>query len=232
MPSLDFVLPHWLYWAGLLLFPLDRDGTRAAQLRTPADREAVAVHRLPLPGAAPASSASIASTCAAPGARVHPGVPRHHLLQRPGARGARRRRRGRSRRCEQAQTAARRGEAGRRAQARRPAAEHERAEAESRHARRSTTPRRRSRPLDSDAPRASRIVLAVDAAGRRRPAAAAWCGGAARVETRRPPAADGACRGAGGPRAASREDPTLGMRTAVHRLRSTGSACAPASIVA
>ncbi len=22
MPSLNFVLPHWLYWAGLLLFPL------------------------------------------------------------------------------------------------------------------------------------------------------------------------------------------------------------------
>jgi hypothetical protein len=22
MPSLDFVLPHWLYWSGLVVFPL------------------------------------------------------------------------------------------------------------------------------------------------------------------------------------------------------------------
>src|SRR4051812_48152819 len=40
MPSLSFVMPHWLYWAGLLLFPalaiyLVRRQRRSAELRGP-----------------------------------------------------------------------------------------------------------------------------------------------------------------------------------------------------
>jgi TRAP-type mannitol/chloroaromatic compound transport system permease small subunit len=35
MPSLQFVLPHWLYWSGLLLFPLAAWGLARRELRRP-----------------------------------------------------------------------------------------------------------------------------------------------------------------------------------------------------
>src|SRR5205814_3568876 len=35
MPSLGFVLPHWLYWWGLLLFPLAAAYLAARQLKKP-----------------------------------------------------------------------------------------------------------------------------------------------------------------------------------------------------
>ena len=35
MPSLSFVMPHWLYWAGLLLFPLVAAILVRRQLRSP-----------------------------------------------------------------------------------------------------------------------------------------------------------------------------------------------------
>ena len=35
MPSLTFVMPHWLYWAGLLLFPLMALYLVRRQLRKP-----------------------------------------------------------------------------------------------------------------------------------------------------------------------------------------------------
>ena len=38
MPSLSFVLPHWLYWSGLLLFPLVAMIFVARQRRNPPDR--------------------------------------------------------------------------------------------------------------------------------------------------------------------------------------------------
>jgi len=38
MPSLSFVLPHWLYWAGLVLFPLIAIFLTARQRRNPPDR--------------------------------------------------------------------------------------------------------------------------------------------------------------------------------------------------
>jgi TRAP-type mannitol/chloroaromatic compound transport system permease small subunit len=37
MPSLDFVLPHWLYWSGLLLFPLMASWLARRQRRSPPD---------------------------------------------------------------------------------------------------------------------------------------------------------------------------------------------------
>jgi TRAP-type mannitol/chloroaromatic compound transport system permease small subunit len=37
MPSLDFVLPHWLYWSGLLIFPLVAAMLAARQRRRPPD---------------------------------------------------------------------------------------------------------------------------------------------------------------------------------------------------
>src|SRR5206468_10275109 len=37
MPSLSFVMPHWLYWAGLLLFPLLAMYFVARQRRNPPD---------------------------------------------------------------------------------------------------------------------------------------------------------------------------------------------------
>src|SRR5436190_9913352 len=38
MPSLSFVLPHWLYWATLLIFPLIATYLVSRQLRNPPDR--------------------------------------------------------------------------------------------------------------------------------------------------------------------------------------------------
>jgi TRAP-type mannitol/chloroaromatic compound transport system permease small subunit len=38
MPSLGFVLPHWLYWSGLLFFPLIAAYLVARQLKKPPDR--------------------------------------------------------------------------------------------------------------------------------------------------------------------------------------------------
>src|SRR5215831_6912861 len=38
MPSLGFVLPHWLYWAGLILFPLIAMFLLARQRRHPPDQ--------------------------------------------------------------------------------------------------------------------------------------------------------------------------------------------------
>src|SRR5438105_14313129 len=38
MPSLSFVLPHWLYWATLLIFPLIAMYLLSRQLRNPPDR--------------------------------------------------------------------------------------------------------------------------------------------------------------------------------------------------
>ncbi len=37
MPSLTFILPHWLYWSGLLLFPLVAGFFAVRQLRNPPD---------------------------------------------------------------------------------------------------------------------------------------------------------------------------------------------------
>jgi len=37
MPSLNFVLPHWLYWSGLLFFPLVAAWLASRQLRNPPD---------------------------------------------------------------------------------------------------------------------------------------------------------------------------------------------------
>ncbi len=37
MPSLGFVLPHWLYWSGLLLFPLIAAFLASRQLKKPSD---------------------------------------------------------------------------------------------------------------------------------------------------------------------------------------------------
>src|SRR5207248_9355989 len=37
MPSLTFVLPHWLYWSGLALFPLIAAWLAARQMKNPPD---------------------------------------------------------------------------------------------------------------------------------------------------------------------------------------------------
>ena len=37
MPSLNFILPHWLYWSGLLVFPLIAGWLAAKQLKNPPD---------------------------------------------------------------------------------------------------------------------------------------------------------------------------------------------------
>ena len=37
MPSISFVLPHWLYWSGLIFFPLIAAWLAAKQLKNPPD---------------------------------------------------------------------------------------------------------------------------------------------------------------------------------------------------
>ena len=92
MPSLSFVLPHWLYWSVLALFPLVAIVSRCAAAAQPARSAGRAVHRLPLLVAGRFPRAFTVSTCAARwGFVVHPGVPGHPLLQRPDPRRARRR---------------------------------------------------------------------------------------------------------------------------------------------
>ena len=46
MPSLTFVMPHWLYWAGLLLFPLMALYLVRRQLRKPLPSRSLALHRV------------------------------------------------------------------------------------------------------------------------------------------------------------------------------------------
>ena len=47
MPSLTFVMPHWLYWCGLALLSADRRRISSrAQRKNPPDSRALAVHRL------------------------------------------------------------------------------------------------------------------------------------------------------------------------------------------
>ena len=41
MPSLNFILPHWLYWGVLLLFPLVAMALVARQRRRGAPREPI-----------------------------------------------------------------------------------------------------------------------------------------------------------------------------------------------
>ena len=86
MPTLNFVLPHWLYWAGLLLFPLIAMYLVARQLRKPPPREpflfiaylfwltrGIPRHAPLLPaqrcGASSSFRSSSASSTATPGAR-------------------------------------------------------------------------------------------------------------------------------------------------------------------
>ena len=84
-------MPHWLYWAGLLLFPLIALYLVRRQLRKPLPSGPLAVHRLSVLADCRAFSASTGSICAARWGFVFiPVLPRHPLLQRRSARGARR----------------------------------------------------------------------------------------------------------------------------------------------
>ena len=67
-PALHFVLPHWLYWGTLIVFPLVAIYLVRAPAQTRRAARAVALHRLSVLAHAPASWACTGSTCGAPGA--------------------------------------------------------------------------------------------------------------------------------------------------------------------
>ncbi len=68
MPSLTFVLPHWLYWFGLIVFPAHRRLAGDARARAPSRHASPRCSSRTSSGCWPDTSASIASTFAAPGA--------------------------------------------------------------------------------------------------------------------------------------------------------------------
>ena len=77
MPSLTFVLPHWLYWGSLLALSPDRDVLgRAASAAAAYARRANHFPRLPVPGHGRLRGACTGSTSERLGFRLHPGVPR------------------------------------------------------------------------------------------------------------------------------------------------------------
>ena len=180
MPSLTFVLPHWLYWAGLLLFPLIAMYLVARQRRAAAAARAhrssspicsgsrrASRHAPFLPARAGGASSSFPSFSSILycNAEVRES-PRRRLAHVRRARAARRR--------PSRSPSRRRGDADAGGSARRIAdAQAERREAPGA----STTPRTAVSDHWKRSPLARAIVLARDAAGRR-VCCRAWCGGA------------------------------------------------------